>query len=531
MRLFRMSFDPTRLRLVQAGATFAAAAMIAGCGNNYRPVITPSNPSGPPAQPLSYAVVVSAPSSTTPGIATVIDYSGDTIMAWAAIGPGPTTLALNFQGSSAFTLNSDGTLTNFPVSASLQEKQIAYTTVPGTALPVNLFIATSGLWAADLCSFDLSAAPCPADNAQSLSSSGADVFVGSPETFLKSIPLPPTPVAIAGSGAFSQRAFGISQGNSPHTSSNGLSNNIPDAMACNTSPKTVGVNGEADGIEISSYTVSSYIPLGLCPVYAVMSSDFSRIFVLNRGDDTITVINVTTNTLDDNCPAANQSGQPTHCPPNGVLQLPSGSGPVYAEYNSATNQLVVANYDGNTISVIDATLDEYGYDSPTFGTIFTIPVGNNPASVTILNDGSRAYVANQSDGTVSIVNMYSHSVEKVPLTVNGHPRTVVSTQNSSYGKVYVASPDSPYLTIIRTDQDIVDTSLFVQGDVVDVRVSSANASSGNYNNTSRIPGYGEPCNLPNIPGGYQVAGASAGTTVQPTASVSDCLAQDAGLLK
>jgi hypothetical protein len=127
--------------------------------------------------------------------------------------------------------------------------------------------------------------------------------------------------------------------------------------------------------------------------------------------------------------------------------------------------------------------------------------------------------------------MYSHSVEKVPLTVNGHPRTVVSTQNSSYGKVYVASPDSPYLTIIRTDQDIVDTSLFVQGDVVDVRVSSANASSGNYNNTSRIPGYGEPCNLPNIPGGYQVAGASAGTTVQPTASVSDCLAQDAGLLK
>ncbi len=526
-----MSFDQTRLRLVQAGAAFAAAALVAGCGNNYRPVITPSNPSGPSSQPLSYAVVVSAPVSSTgvavPGIATVIDYSGDTIMAWAAIGPGPSTLALNYLGFSAFTLNSDGTLTNFPVSSSLQEKQIAYTTVPGTADPVNLFIATTGLWAADLCSFDPTAAQCTWDTDPLTENfSGADLFVGSPETFLKSVPLPPTPVAIAGSGAFSQRAFGISQGNTANTSSNGLSNNIASAMACNTSPRTVGVNGEADGIEISSDTVSSYIPLGLCPVYAVMSSDFSRIFVLNRGSDTITVVNVTTNTLDDNCPTVNQSGQPTHCPPNGVLQLPSGSGPVYAEYNGATNQLVVANYDGNTVSVIDATLDEYGYDSPTFGTTFTIPVGNNPASVTILNDGSRAYVANQSDGTVSIVNMSSHSVEKAPLTVNGHPRTVVSTQNSSYGKVYVASPDSPYLTIIRTDQDIVDTSLLIQGNIVDVRVSSANASSGNYNNNSRLPGYGEPCNLPSISGGYQVQGAPAGTTVEPTASLFDCGVHD-----
>ena len=73
------------------------------------------------------------------------------------------------------------------------------------------------------------------------------------------------------------------------------------------------------------------------------------------------------------------------------------AGPVYAEYNTVTNQLVVANYDGGTISVIDVSLDEYGNDSPTFGTTYTIPVGNNPASVTVLQDGSRAYTANQAD--------------------------------------------------------------------------------------------------------------------------------------
>ena len=92
---------------------------------------------------------------------------------------------------------------------------------------------------------------------------------------------------------------------------------------------------------------------------------------------------------------------------------------------------MVANYDGGSISVIDVSLDEYGNDSATFGTTYTIPVGNtatpNPASVTVLADGSKAYTANQNDGaengTVTVVNLSTHTVEKT-LTVVGHPRTV-----------------------------------------------------------------------------------------------------------
>jgi YVTN family beta-propeller protein len=122
-------------------------------------------------------------------------------------------------------------------------------------------------------------------------------------------------------------------------------------------------------------------------------------------------------------------------------------------------------------------------------------VGNNPASVTALADGSRAYAANQTDQTVTVVNLSSHTVEKT-LPVNGHPRTVVSTQNSTEGKVYAASPDSPYLTILRTDLDIVDTSILVQGDLVDVRVATQTGSGGNNNTISRTPGFGQACNLP-----------------------------------
>ena len=477
-----MKFGQARTRLVCGGAALASAALIAGCGSTYRPVVTPINPSGPAPQASSYAIVISAPSPTTSGIATVVDYSGDAVLAIAPIGPGPSTFTLDALGANGYTINSDHTLSNFPISATLQTKQVEYTTLPSTAVPVNLFSPTSGLWASDL------------------DGNIADVFGGFPQAFRLSIPVAPTPMMIVGPSSAGQRVFALRQ-------------NIatPSGVECNTSPRTQP-SGTVDTLEVASYTVSASIPVGKCPVYAVESPDTKRFFVLNRGDDTITVINSQNNTLDSCTPFQNQAGQTVYChptlplslsavtatgvtPPNGTSGMKQTAGPVYAEYNQTTAQLVVANYDGGTISVIDVSEDEYGNDSATFGTTYTIPVGNNPASVTVLADGTRAYTANQTDETVTIVTLNNHTVEKT-LPITGHPRTVVSTQNSQYGKVYVASPDSPYLTILRTDLDLVDTTVLVEGNVVDVRVTTANGSQGNVNDVSRVPGYGQPCNLP-----------------------------------
>jgi len=499
MRLFPMNLGQTRARLVEAGAVFAAVALVAGCGSQYRPVVTPINPSGPPAQPNSLAVVVSAPSATTAGIATIIDYSGDTVMAKAPIGVGPTSFTLDANGSTGYTVNSDGTVTNFPAATSLQAKNVTYTTLPTTAQPVGLYSPSSGLWIADL------------------SGSIADVLTGYPETFKLSVPVAPTPTMVQGSGTSNGRTYSISL-NTTGAAASSIPI-IPYDLTCNTPsqfPALIanGQIGEADSIESSNYTVSARIPLGVCPVYAVTSADQRRTFVVNRGSDTITVINSQNNTLDSCvCPPTgclNRNNQSYTCHPSlplstsaGLAQdakndVPVKAGPVYAEYNPSAGLLIVADYDGNAVSVIDVSLEEYGSDSPTFGTTFTIPVGNSPASVTALPDGSRAYTANQVDGTVTIVNLSSHSVEK-SLPVIGHPRTVVSTANSLYGKVYVASPDSPYLTILRTDLDIVDTTVLVQGNIVDVRVSTQNAASGNNNNVSRKPGAGQPCYLPGTP--------------------------------
>ncbi|HLY39602.1 MAG TPA: hypothetical protein VKR52_00250 [Terracidiphilus sp.] len=480
-------------RLIPAGMVALAATLFSGCGDTYRPVVTPINPSGPAQQPSALAVAVSSPSPTAPGVATVIDYAGDTVMAQANIGPGPLEFAVDQTGSTGYTLNSDGTLTNFVVSTQLRTdpQHVFQSTLPSSAQPYGLFAPSAGLWAADL------------------NGNIADVLTGSPETFKLAIPVAQTPIAIIGTGNIGQHDYAISQ-------------NIPYDTTCNTAPTSVTTPGEADALETANYTVSAKIPLGTCPVYAVPSSDGRRVFVMNRGSDTVTVINSQNNALDACTPFTNQSGQLVTChpnlplsttavgatgitPPNGTTGMLTVAGPVYAEYNAATAQLVVADYDGGTVSIIDVSLDEYGNDSQTFGTTYTVKVGNTatpyPASVTVLFDGSRAYTANQGDdngtgnGTVSVVNLASHSLEKT-LAVTGHPRTVVSTSNSLYGKVYAGAPDSPYLTIIRTDQDVVDTTVLLQGNVVDVRTSNQNGASGNANNTSRRPGAGQPCYLP-----------------------------------
>jgi YVTN family beta-propeller protein len=491
MRLYRMVFFQARVRLVQAGAVFTVAALIAGCGNSYRNSVQTQSVTGPPPQPSSFAVAVSSPSPTTPGIATVIDYSGDSIMATAAIGPGPTAFSVDPLGANGYTINSDHTLTEFPVSYQLQELNVSYATLPTTAQPLNFFTPAAGLWAANL------------------DGNLVDFFKFSPLQLVDTVPISPStsvPVTVLGSPNYLSRYFSINQ-NLPSS---------PSGMECNASPYPTSVTGSVTAIETSNYAADPPITVGICPVFAVMGPYAERLFVLNRGSDTISVIYGQTDQLDNQCPTGcvNQSGQTYYShpalplstaavtatgitPPNGTSGMPATAGPVYAEYNFLTSQLVVANYDAGTVSIIDVSLDEYGNDSPTFGTTYTVPVGKNPASVTVLVDGSRAYTANQGDQSVTIVNLSSHTVEKT-LAVTGHPRTVVSTQNSTSGKVYVSSPDSNELTIIRTDEDIVPTTLQLEGNIVDVRVTSQNAvnNGGNYNYVSRIPGWGQPCNLP-----------------------------------
>jgi DNA-binding beta-propeller fold protein YncE len=476
------------MKWLAAGALLVLAGA-AGCGSQYRPVINPVIPTGPASQPTAYAVVFSQPglvpptdpslptstppcpglagtgvfqSYASPGVVTILDFSGDSVMALAQVGNGPLGFAVDPTGSTAYSENCDGTISSVPISQSLQTNKVGSSTLLSNAVPINMLVATGSQFVVE---------------------QGRDAIAamaGSPPALKQEVFVAPSVINVAGSQT-SQRVYSISQGN--------ISTNLPWG-SCAT-PSSVTTAGEADAIEVATNTISTRLPLGVCPVFGLMSADSRRTFVLNRGSGTITVINSQLNTLDT---ALNASGTINLC--GGTT--PCNAGPVYAEFYTPGNILVISNYDNNTISVIDVSLDIYGNDSATFGKVLaTVPVGSKPAMLTVLQDGSRAYTANQGDDTVTVVNLTSFTPQKtISLGSVSGPRTIVSAYNYPTGKVYVSSQNSPNVVIIRTDTDTVSATLNMQANVVDVRTTVQYAGSttqgGNNITVSRSAGSGIP---------------------------------------
>lgn len=454
---------------------FAAGALLtlslmAGCGSTYRTVVTPVTTTGPAAQIESYAFVITAPctaasqngtacsaadTTANGGDITIVNYSGDTIVDQAIVGPNPVGFALDGSATYGHTLNSNGTISSFAPSTSLQTKDMSLSTLRNQSSLGNFMaFGSSAFYQID-----------PSSNI-------IDVMPGVPPAVQQSINLNSVGagnlVNLVGLNGI-QRFYAINQGS-------------VGANDCNN-PSAVSVNGYTVAIDSSTNTtIGGAIPVGVCPVVGAMTADGKRTFILNRGSGTVTVVDSQKNVFD--------------------RTITVGKGPVYAEILPASNLLFTVNYDDDTVSVIKIDLDVYSNDSTDFGKVIaTIPVGHHPSTLTILADGSRAYVANmgtgtkQSDGsikgTVSEINLTSYTKTK-DFTVFGSPRTVVSAQDSLYGKVYVLSQDSNYMSIIRTDQDIVTTSIKLPGYGVDVRMKRVSSNTTNPVLNSRLPGAGIP---------------------------------------
>jgi len=462
---------------------------VCGCGNTYRPVVSAINPVGPAGQPTKYAVAVSNTtpygSTPTPGLLTFVDVSGDTILSTpsilpfpapttagtATVAPAPTYInpnnfAINSSGSEGFVVNSSGTFNLFGLSnpTGLLTQNIVQTTLAQNAVPNGI-------------------------QTFSLPSTGTTIFVPQPSltqiaelelstgpSLLQNLTVP-NPVYTVGTDS-AQRVYAIS--------SNGTG------------------NGTVYPIENSPVSIDTgnLIAVGVNPVYGIMTTDGNRAFILNKGSGTVSVINVPNNALD--------SGAPTITLPTTVAGLTSAPNPVWADLSTVNAEMVVLNQgDGvhnGSLSIISIPLCNSNtpvtnpncntanpIDAAGFGTIVaTVPVGINPTMVSVLADGSRAYVVNSGilptgtsagvEGSVSVVNLIEGVVTatipatsspantlnisgagSAPTEIYGHPNTIAATTGSPTGKVYVTSTDNKYLTVIETDTDTVDTHISLQG--------------------------------------------------------------------
>lgn len=428
-------------------------------------------------------------SFATPSIITLLDFSGDSILDQAQGGNGPLTFSLEASGADVFAPNCDGTITtsNNSPGAILTKNIQTSTLLPGAAA-TNTLLDHSNLYVTQ-----------EGPNGSGCPSNCVAQLTGSPPALKQEIPVAPSLVNVTGF-ANSNRVYAISQGNSAGgTQPTWGDCDNPAAVAA------LGETGEADAIETNSNTVSAHLALGVCPVYGYMTPDGLRTFIMNRGSGTVTVINSQLNALD-----------PQLKTPNSTITV--GAGPVYADYYRDGQILVTANYDSNSISIIDVSLDVYGNDSATFGTVLaTVNLANgpgcptgtdtfcmHPVEVSVLQDGSRAYVANQGDiaagipGSVSVVNLSNYTVEKtIPLPANYYPHSIGSVYSYPYGKVYVASQNSPYLTVIRTDTDTISATPEMQGNIVEMRVNAqypdqSPPGAANEQSESRSVGSGAP---------------------------------------
>ncbi|WP_260705289.1 YncE family protein [Edaphobacter flagellatus] len=413
--------------------TAATLSMVTGCGNTYRPVVSAINPVGPAGQPQRYAVAISDPGNGLPGLVTIVDFSGDTVLITANIGVAPYYFIMNAGGNTGYTLNGDGTMTSFDVSNQLQTRDVIQTTLLTGAKPNSIFADATSTYITE---------PGRSAVAQ---------LKGSPPALNQELPIPAgyNPVYIAGySGA--ARQYVISQ-------------------------NAAGGNGQVAAIETSSNTISNTIPVGNTPVYGVMTSDGKRAFIMNQADGTVSVINSQANQLDA-------------VPSPAVNPIPVGTSPIWADLAPTRNELVVANAGNGTakgsVSIINIPLCSAAalpgnpncdptnpIDANGFGQVLaTVPVGVNPQMVAVLQDGSRAYVVNKADSTVSVVNLTTNTVTAtIPVPATVHPNFIAVINGTPTGKVYVTSPESTSMTVIRTDTDVVETTIPLQGKGVQVR--------------------------------------------------------------
>jgi DNA-binding beta-propeller fold protein YncE len=437
-QVFRRAARPV-VRCMGAAAIVSVALSIAGCGNTYRPVVSAINPVGPSTQPTVYGTALSDPGNGQGGLITVFDVFGETTIANATMAPSPSYLGLDALGD-AYVLHSNSVLVDSFASApglmtqTVKQSSLTADTGPSQVNPGS----GSG----------------PIYIIEPLVSKVAVLTGGAPPTIRQELPVPANPVYTMGIGA-APRVYTLSQGATPGT--------IP---------------GTATAIENGANNViSASIPVGFSPVYGVMTADARRGFVINSlgtggTNGTVSVINVAANNLD--------------------TTVNVGPNPLWADIAPAINELAVLNAGTSTtpgsLTVINIALcsqlalpgnvecdPNNPVDGANFGQVLgTVPVGNGPVQVAVLQDLSKAYVANAADGTVTVVDL-KRMVATTTIKVGGHLNWIQAVAGNPTGKVFVSASDTQNLTVIRTDTDVVSTTIPLQGNAISVRIAQVQA--------------------------------------------------------
>ncbi len=247
-------------------------------------------------------------------------------------------------------------------------------------------------------------------------------------------------------------------------------------------------SGSISAINTATLSVSSTTCVGVNPIAMVQGPSNGYIYIINQGDDSLTVFNpagpsvvttlTQTNGLGPNpvalavtpqgwiCIVTQGDGTPTHPPTLNLIlsgydyiaaNAPLGMQPNFAFVDPNRNRLYVANGGDNTVSVFDSSsITPSG--NPQIPLLKTAPVGTDPVGVTALLDGSNFFTANAGSNDVSVVSQNSFSLlSTVVLPTGANPAFIASDPTSQ--KVYVADQGTFETTIIQTSNNTISGTI------------------------------------------------------------------------
>ncbi len=263
----------------------------------------------------------------------------------------------------------------------------------------------------------------------------------------------------------------------------------------NTGPSSLcGTSGSISTINTATLSVSNTTCVGANPTAMVQGPGGGYIYIINQGDNSLTVFNpagpgVKTTLTEQNglgpnavalavtpqgwiCIVTQGDGTPAHPPTLNLIlsgydyiaaNAPLGMQPNYAFVDPNRNRLYITNGGDNTVSVFDSSSINPS-NNPQIPLLKTAPVGTNPVGVTALLDGSNFFTANAGSNDVSVVSQNSFSLlSTVTLPSDTTAAWIASDPTSQ--KVYVADQTvngqsgTPQTTIIQTSNNTISGSI------------------------------------------------------------------------
>jgi YVTN family beta-propeller protein len=386
--------------------TALCAALVLGCGNTFRPTINfQPQPGGQPANPGQAVVLSTNPSGD--GSDTHIDVSGDSNVGVVNAGPNP--VFLGKEGSRAFVLNGDNTVSLY-TALSAQQATVSQVVLPASTSGAiggaassngNLYIADSG-------------------------SNDVNVIAAGGNVVNQTIPVGARPVMVA-------------------TNANGAK-----AYVINHDDNTVTIIGTQDNSIIAT------IKVGAQPIWGVMSNDGIDVFIVNQGDGTVSVIDTT---LDIVFTTINLNGTAA----SAALQSN------FAFYDNVRKRVYVTNPGDKSVTIIKADSINLGA-TPQILPVFLakVSLSGSPISVGAIADGTRAYaalancpaginhtnllanLAGCAGNQVSVIDAVAFIEKKVIPVGSGAVSLAPSVDGT---RVYVTNAHDGTISVIKTSTD------------------------------------------------------------------------------